>query len=71
MQIKKRVFGYGVQALIKGHEIVLKMSSLQASVEEQFQLCLEFVFPNVVMLKYSNLSMTIKHVENDIPSQKI
>ncbi len=38
MQIKKRVFSYGVQAPIRGHEIVLNMSSLKTKVEEQIQL---------------------------------
>ncbi len=71
MQIKKRVFVYEVQAPIKGHEIVLNMSSLQVKVEKQIELCLKFIYPNVVMLKYSNLSMTIEHVEDDSPSQRV
>ncbi len=71
MQIKKRVFVYEVQAPIKGHEIVLNMSSLRVKVEEQIELCLKFIYPNVVMLKYSNLSMTIEHVEDDSPSQRV
>jgi hypothetical protein len=47
------------------------MSSLRVKVEEQIELCLKFIYPNVVMLKYSNLSMTIEHVEDDSPSQRV
>jgi hypothetical protein len=47
------------------------MSSLKTKVEEQIQLWLEFICPNVVMLKYSNLSMTIEHVKNDSPSKRV
>jgi hypothetical protein len=44
------------------------MSSLQAKVEKQFQLCLEFLGSNVVVLRDSDLLVTIEHVESNSPS---
>jgi hypothetical protein len=38
------------------------MSSLRARVQEQFQLFLEFICPSALMLKYSNLSMTVEQM---------
>jgi hypothetical protein len=46
------------------------MFSLQAKVNEQFQHCLEFLGPNVVVLRNSNLPMIVEHVENSSPSLK-
>ncbi len=47
------------------------MSSLGARVEEQFQLCLEFLGPNVVVLRDSDLVMTIEHVKSSSPSLRV
>ncbi len=48
------------------------MYSLQAKIEEQLQLCLEFLHRNIIMLKYartnhnSYLSIKVKHVEGQV-----
>jgi hypothetical protein len=47
------------------------MSSLWVNVEKLFQLCLEFLSPNVVVLMDSNLPMTIIHVENNSSSLRV
>jgi hypothetical protein len=47
------------------------MCSLRPKVEEQFQLYLEFLGPNAIVLRNSNLPVTLKHVENSIPSLKV
>ncbi len=47
------------------------MSSLRARVEEQFQLRLEFLGPNVVVLMDSDLLVTIEHVESSSPSLRV
>ncbi len=53
------------------------MYSLQAKIEEQLQLCLEFLHRNIIMLKYartnhnSYLSIKVKHVEKDRLSLKL
>jgi hypothetical protein len=47
------------------------MSYLQARVEEQFQLCLEFLGPNDVVLNKGNLQVIVKCVENVSPSLRI
>jgi hypothetical protein len=47
------------------------MCSQQAKVEEQFQLYLEFLGPNAIVLRNYNLPMTLKHVENNISSLKV
>jgi hypothetical protein len=44
------------------------MSYLQARVEEQFQLCLEFLGPNDVVLNKGNLQVIVKCVKNVSPS---
>jgi hypothetical protein len=47
------------------------MSSLQARVEKQFQLCLEFLGPNDVVSKNGNMPMIVEHVENVSPSLRV
>jgi len=47
------------------------MSSLQAIIEELFQLYLEFLNPNVVVLGNSHLLVKIKHIKNDNSSLKV
>jgi hypothetical protein len=47
------------------------MSFLWARVEKQFQFYLEFLNPNVVVLKNYDLVMTIEHVENNSSSLKV
>jgi hypothetical protein len=47
------------------------MSSLQAKVEKQFQLCLELLGPNDVVLKNGNVPAIVEHVENVSPSLKV
>jgi len=47
------------------------MSSLQARVEEQFKLCLEFLGPNDVVLNKGNLQVIVECVENVNPSLRI
>jgi dihydroxyacetone kinase-like predicted kinase len=47
------------------------MSSLQARVEEQFQLYLEFLGPNVVVVRNFDIPMTIEHVHNNSPSLRV
>jgi hypothetical protein len=40
-------------------------------VEEQFQLCLEFLGPNVVVLKNFDLLVIVECVDNNSPSLKV
>jgi hypothetical protein len=47
------------------------MSSLQAKVKKQFQLCLELLGPNDVVLKNGNVPAIVEHVENVSPSLKV
>jgi len=47
------------------------MSFLQAKVEEQFQVCLEFLGPNVLVLRNFDLPLTIEHVDNNSPNLKV
>jgi hypothetical protein len=47
------------------------MSFLQARVEKQFQLCLEFLGPNDVVLKNGNVLVIVEHVENVSPSPSL
>jgi hypothetical protein len=47
------------------------MSSLWAKVEEQFQLCLEFLGLNDVIFKNGNLLVIVEHVENVSPSLRV
>jgi len=47
------------------------MSFLRAKVEKQFQFYLEFLNPNVVMLKNFDLIMTIEHVKNNSSSLRV
>jgi hypothetical protein len=39
------------------------MSFLRAKVEKQFQLCLEFLSLNDVILKNGNVTMPVEHVK--------
>jgi hypothetical protein len=47
------------------------MSSVRVRIEQQFQLCLEFLGPNDVVLKNGNLPMTVEHVKNVSPSLRV
>jgi hypothetical protein len=47
------------------------MSSIRARVEEEFKLCLEFLGPNVIMLKNDDLLVIVEHVKNDSPSLRV
>jgi hypothetical protein len=47
------------------------MSSLRARVEKEFQLCLELLGPNDVVLKNGNVPMIVEHVENVSPSLRV
>jgi hypothetical protein len=47
------------------------MSSLQTRVEDQFQLCLEFLGPNDVVLKNGNLPIIVEHVKNVSSSLRV
>jgi len=47
------------------------MSSLQAKVEEQFQLYLRFLGPSVVVVRNFELPLTIEHVDNNSPSLRV
>ncbi len=47
------------------------MSSLWAKVEKQFQLYLEFLGLNDVVLKNDNMSMIGEHVKNVSPSLRV
>jgi hypothetical protein len=47
------------------------MSSLQAKVKKQSQLYLEFLGPNVVVVRNFDIPMTIEHVHNNNPSLRV
>jgi hypothetical protein len=53
------------------------MYSLQAKIEKQLQLCLEFLHLNIIILKNARtndnlyLSIKVKHVEKDRSSLKL
>jgi hypothetical protein len=47
------------------------MSSLQAKVEKQFKLCLEFLGPNDVILNKGNLQVIVECVGNVSPSLRV
>jgi hypothetical protein len=47
------------------------MSSLRAKVKKQFQLCLEFLGPNVVVVRNFDLLVTIEHVDKNNQSLKV
>jgi hypothetical protein len=45
--------------------------SSQAKVEKQFQLFLEFLGPNVVVVRNFDLPLTIEHVDNNNPNLRV
>jgi hypothetical protein len=47
------------------------MSFLWTKVGKQFQFCLEFQGPNVIMLRNSDLLLIVEHVDNNSPSLRV
>ncbi len=47
------------------------MYFLWIKVEKQFQLCLELLGPNDVVLNNNNMPVTVKHVENVSPNLRV
>ncbi len=47
------------------------MSFLWAKVEKEFQFCLKFLGPNVIVLRNSDLLLIVEHVDNNSPSLRV